>query len=85
MSKVVKIAISLPAELCEAADQMRQKRGETRSEFFRNAVALFLRSEQEQEAIERYIQGYHQHPETDDDIAAIHQVSVEVLSQEPWD
>lgn len=85
MGKAVKIAISLPSELLEAAEQARHIRGETRSEFFRQAIALLLRHEQEQDAIQRYLQGYREQPETDDEITAIHHASNLVLGQEPWE
>ena len=84
MSKAVKIAISLPPELLEVADQKRQERGETRSEFFRHAVEALLRREQEQEAVQRYLQGYRVQPETDKEVEAIHRASSVVFEQAPW-
>lgn len=84
LTKAVKIAISLPPELLEAADRKRQDRGETRSEFFRHAVEALLRREQEQEAVQRYIQGYRAQPETDEEVEAIHQTSRAVFGQAPW-
>ena len=84
MSKAVKIAISLPPELLEIVDQKRHDRGETRSVFFRHAVESLLRREQEQEAVQRYIQGYRKQPETDNEVATIHQASSAALGGEPW-
>ena len=84
MSKAVKISISLPPELLEVADQKRQERGETRSEFFRHAVEALLRREQEQEAVQRYLQGYRVQPETDKEVEAIHRASSVVFEQAPW-
>jgi metal-responsive CopG/Arc/MetJ family transcriptional regulator len=84
MSKAVKIAISLPLELLEAADQKRQERGETRGEFFRHAVESFLRQEQAQEAVQRYLEGYQAQPETDEEVEAIHRASLAVFEQGPW-
>jgi len=84
MSKAVKIAISLPPELLEAADQKRQDRGETRSEFFRHAVEALLRREQEQEAVQRYLQGYRAQPETEEEVEAMHRASSAVFEQAPW-
>lgn len=84
MSRSLKIAISLPPDLLEAAERERQARGETRSEFFRRAVEALLRWERGQEATERSIQSYQEQPETDDEVTAIHQASSTVLSQEPW-
>jgi metal-responsive CopG/Arc/MetJ family transcriptional regulator len=80
----VKIAISLPPDLLEAADQKRQDRGETRSEFFRHAVEALLRREQEQEAVQRYLQGYRAQSETDEEVEAMHRASSAVFEQAPW-
>ena len=85
MSKAVKIAISLPAEVLEAAEQERKVRGESRSQFFFKAVKTFIHRVWEQEAVERYVQGYREKPETDEEVAAIHQASSAVLGQEPWE
>lgn len=85
MGKAVKIAISLPADILEAAERERKARRETRSEFFRRAVETLLRRERERKAIERYVQGYQEQPETDEEVTAVHQVSSEVLGQEPWE
>ena len=84
MSKAVKIAISLPPELLEAADQKRHERGETRSEFFRHAVAALLRREQEQDAVQRYLQGYRTHPETEEEVEAMQRASSAVFEHAPW-
>ena len=81
MSKAVKIAISLPPELLEAADQKRQEQGETRSEFFRHAVEALLRRAQEQEAVQRYLQGYRAQPETDEEVEAMQRASGAVFEQ----
>jgi metal-responsive CopG/Arc/MetJ family transcriptional regulator len=84
MSKAVKIAISLPPELLEAADQKRQERGETRSKFLRHTVEALLRREQEREAVQRYLQGYRAQPETEEEVAAMHRASSAVFEQAPW-
>lgn len=85
MGKTVKIAISLPQELLKAAERERKARGESRSRFFCQAVETFLRQARQHNAIEQYIQGYRDKPETEEEVAAVHQVSSAVLSQEPWE
>ena len=56
MPGVVKVAISLPEALYEG-----------RSKFFQRALGAFLRSLEEQEAVERYIRSYREQPENDED------------------
>lgn len=84
MSKAVKIAISLPADVLEAVEKERRARSESRSQFFRQAVEHFLRQQHLQEAVKQYVQGYLAQPETDEEVAAVQQVSMAVLSQEAW-
>ena len=84
-TKVVKIAISLPGDLLEAVDRECKARAESRSQFFQHAVETFIRQAREREAVGRYIQGYREQPETDEEVAAVHQASRAVLSQELWE
>ena len=85
MGRAVKVAISLPYELLEEAERSRQARGETRSEFVRRAIEAFLRREREREDVERYIRGYLEQPETEDEIAVSRHLSLEAFRREPWE
>lgn len=84
MGKVVKIAISLPADLLEALEKERQARNESRSQFFREAVEQLLRQKRLQEAVTQYVQGYRAEPESDEEVAAMQQVSMSALRLEDW-
>lgn len=85
MSKTIKIAISLPEDLLEAAERERIARGESRSEFFRQALQNLLRQKRERDAIERYVAGYREQPETDEEVQAAYASSQAALAQEPWE
>jgi metal-responsive CopG/Arc/MetJ family transcriptional regulator len=85
MSQSVKVAISLPQELFAAAERERKEGGESRSELYRRAIDAYLRHRREQRAVERYIRGYQEYPETDHEVAAVHELSKETLSKEQWD
>jgi len=85
MSTAVKITISLPRELLKTAERERKARGESRSQFFRQAVESFLRQSKQRRDIEQYVQGYRETPETEEEVAAVQQVSTTALSQEPWE
>ena len=85
MAKSAKIAISLREDLLEDVERERRASGETRSEFFRRAVEALLRREREREAIEQYIQGYLQYPETQAELGWLETASQEVLAEYPWD
>lgn len=85
MSNAVKVAISLPPTTFQTVEKERQKRGESRSEFFRQAVQAFLRELQEKRDVERYVQGYLEQPETVDEVRAVSAASAAALAEEPWE
>ncbi len=84
MGRGTKVTISLPSETLIAVERERQSRRETRSEFFRYAVEQVLCQAREQEAIARYVQGYQQWPETEEEIVVADQAARASLAIEPW-
>jgi metal-responsive CopG/Arc/MetJ family transcriptional regulator len=84
MGKAVKVAISLPSELLDAAERARQARGEARSEFIRQAIIAWLEREEEQEAIDEYVLAYRQYPESEEEIQTVARQAAVVIAQEPW-
>jgi len=66
-------------------EEERHKRGESRSELFRSAVQAFLRDLQQRKDVERYVQGYVEHPEEAGEVEAFRSVSYATLAEEPWD
>ena len=85
MPNAVKVAISLPPAIFQTIEKERRKRGESRSEFFRQAVQAFLRDLKERRDVERYVQGYLEQPETADEVREVSAVSSAALAEEPWD
>ena len=85
MSKSAKIAISLPQELLKEIERESGARGVTRSEYLRRAVEAFLRREREREAIEQYIRGYQQYPETTEEIALAESTTLLAMAENPWE
>jgi predicted transcriptional regulator len=63
-----KIAISLPDDILAAVENERHALGVTRSEIFRRAVEAFLQRQRDREAIESYVAGYRDQPETNEDL-----------------
>lgn len=84
MKKSAKVAISLPAHVLQAVEKKRTASGESRSEFFRRAVEKLLKQEQECAAIEKYIRGYREVPESTEEIESADRLASEVLAEEPW-
>ncbi len=69
----------------DRVEEERRQRGESRSEFFRQAVQAFLRDLRGKKNVQRYIQGYLEQPETADEIREVSSASYEALAGEPWD
>ena len=84
MNKSTKVAISLPEHVLKAVEKERKTRGESRSKFFLRAAEKLLKEEQESKAVEKYIQGYRDMPESPDEVEAAHRAGTAVLAQEPW-
>jgi metal-responsive CopG/Arc/MetJ family transcriptional regulator len=84
MTKITKIAISLPEELLNAVEKEREGSGESRSQIFRRAVELLLRQRKEREMSEQYIRAYQQVPETEEEIVAARHAASTILAEEPW-
>jgi metal-responsive CopG/Arc/MetJ family transcriptional regulator len=84
MAKTNKIAISLPDEILQAVEKEREDSGESRSQFFRRAVEMLLRSKKEQARSQQYILAYKTMPETREEIMRAHQAASVILAEESW-
>jgi len=85
MSKTAKVAISLPEDILNDIEKERKARGQSRSEFFRHAVKDYLHEKQETSAINEYIRGYQEVPESPEEFGVMEQLGIAVLSEEPWE
>jgi metal-responsive CopG/Arc/MetJ family transcriptional regulator len=84
MGKCAKVAISLPENVLKAVEKERKTSGESRSEFFRRAAEQLLKKEREAKAVEAYIRGYREMPETEEEMKSIDKAGVAALAAEPW-
>jgi metal-responsive CopG/Arc/MetJ family transcriptional regulator len=85
MERSAKVAISLPERMLKAIEKERKGRGESRSEFFRRAAERLLKQEEEAKAVEEYIRGYIDFPETPEEIEVADKLGAAALAEEPWD
>ena len=53
MAKSAKVAISLPEDVLEAVETERKAKGESRSQFFRQAIERLLKQERDSSASSR--------------------------------
>jgi len=84
MSKTAKVAISLPRDVLEAVETERKATGESRSQFFRRAIETMLRRERESSAVNDYVRGYQEIPESAEEVEATLRAGIAVLAEEPW-
>lgn len=82
--KTAKITISLPENVLQSVEKERQTSGESRSEFFRRAVEALLTQLKEAEAVELYLKGYRNNPETVSDTGVVYRAGLEILEDELW-
>ena len=82
---MAKIAISLPDDILKDIEDERLAAGETRSEFFRRAVKAYFQNKRKREDIERYVRGYLEQPETEEELAWVEAASQAVLAEYPWE
>jgi metal-responsive CopG/Arc/MetJ family transcriptional regulator len=74
----VKIVVSIPEPILEAADRLARRRGISRSELFAEALAELLDSEESAEITARLDEVYGNRPsELDDDLAAIESSAID--------
>ena len=85
MTKIAKIAISLPEDILEAVEAERKLKGESRSEFFRRAADVLLKQRWERMAAKEYVRGYQEIPESAEEIEAAHLAGSTILATEPWE
>jgi len=84
MAKSAKVAISLPEDVLDAVETERKAKGESRSQFFRRAIERLLKQERESSAVQDYVRGYQEVPESAEEVEAVHRVGIAVLAEEPW-
>jgi len=80
-----KVAVSIPARLFEAVEEKRRSSGQSRSEFVQRALETLLERLDLQEKERRYVEGYHQQPETEEEVAAVHESGIAALRTQPWE
>ena len=84
MDRSVKVTISLPADVLAEIESECKARNETRSAFIRVAVDQAIRERRAKADIARYVRGYEQYPESDEELALADQLSRAVLLEEQW-
>jgi metal-responsive CopG/Arc/MetJ family transcriptional regulator len=82
--RFTKVTISLPTVLLEDVERSKETNQESRSETIARLLQAALRAEQEQSDVERYIKGYLEQPDTEEEIAIAEAMSTEAAALDPW-
>lgn len=67
MKGMSRVTVSVPAALLEAVDRKLIRGEDSRSAVVRRLLEEALRQAQEQEDVERYLQGYRENPQTEEE------------------
>ncbi len=78
-----RVTITIPDEQAAAVEQIRRRKGISRSRVIQEALALTLAEDDKARAVRRYVEGYRKRPETSD-ATAFAQAAATVLAKERW-
>ena len=84
MQTTVKVAVSLPKAQFQLAERQRRLLHVSRSAMVREALQQWLKTLDEQEAVQQYIEGYQRRPESREGVKAMQRAAVEALTHEAW-
>lgn len=84
MSRRLKVAVSVPKELVERADEASRSSKTSRSAVFERALAAYFAGEETAERSRRYVGGYRKAPERAPEIAEALALAKVALTAERW-
>jgi metal-responsive CopG/Arc/MetJ family transcriptional regulator len=81
---MTRVTVRLPTELLDAVDARLVRRGEPRSVLIRRLLEEALLEVEERQEIERYVQGYREQPQIDEEVGWPETESLWNLAEQPW-
>jgi metal-responsive CopG/Arc/MetJ family transcriptional regulator len=85
MGSISRFTVSVPTELLQTFDQKLVNGKESRSAVVRRLLEQALRDIQEQEDIARYVRGYRECPQTEEEFGWADVVAPQALAEVPWE
>lgn len=85
MQGVSRFTVSVPTTLLEALDRKLVADDSNRSAVIRRLVEQALRDAEEREDVARYVRGYQQAPQTEEEFGWFDVAARERLSEVPWE
>lgn len=83
--RVSRVTVSVPTKLLDAVDKKLVKGEESRSALIRRLLEKALGEAEERQEIERYVRGYLEHPQTEDEVGWPEAASLQNLEELPWE
>jgi metal-responsive CopG/Arc/MetJ family transcriptional regulator len=80
-----RFTVSVPTRLLEAVDRKLVKGDETRSAVVRRLLEEAVCEVDEQEDVQRWIRGYEENPQTDEELGWVDHVVCQVAAELPWE
>jgi metal-responsive CopG/Arc/MetJ family transcriptional regulator len=84
MNRAVKFAVSLPDKDFQELEQVRKKRGLTRSKIVLEALRQFRESAEKERMIKSYVEGYKKFPELLQDVEGWEKAGINTFSHGEW-
>jgi Arc/MetJ-type ribon-helix-helix transcriptional regulator len=84
MGKAVKFAVSISGNEFKELEDLRKKKGLSRSEFIRETIRLWKEEKEKERLVRVYEDGYKRVPENLANIEAWEKASLNSLSREEW-
>ena len=78
-----RVTISIPEAQAAAIEEIRRRKGISRSRVVQEAIALTLAEQEKARAIRRYEEGYRKRPETTEALAYA-KATAATMSKERW-
>src|SRR5260370_41654395 len=82
---VSRVTVSVPTALLDAVDEKLVSEEESRSALIRRLLEKALREAEESKEIERYVRGYLEQPQTEEEVAWSEAASLQNLEELPWE
>ncbi|HKX18581.1 MAG TPA: ribbon-helix-helix protein, CopG family [bacterium] len=79
-----RFAISLPDHQAKAVERIRKFRNVPRSRIIQEAIERYIAQQEEQDAVQRYVEGYRRVPEDPAEGDAYMKLFAEILTPEDW-
>ena len=83
--RMSRLTVTLPTEMLAAIDQKLTREDDTRSAVIRRLVEDALHEVDERADVERWVRGYIEHPQTEEEFGWFDPVSAEHLAEVEWE